>query len=138
VVYCANRPGPQVTELWSAPLDDSQPPRTLSADMVAGGDVVWAANLEPQISPDGQTVVYLADQTEDERYELYAVDILGAEPPRVLSGALVAGGDVGGHVPPYGASWPVFAITPDGSEAVYIADQERDGITELYASPLNP
>jgi hypothetical protein len=42
----------------------------LSGSMPAFGDVVFDPSF--QISPDGQTVVYVADQEADEVFELFA------------------------------------------------------------------
>ena len=40
--------------------------------------------------------------------------------------------------PPYGSSAREFAITPDGQDVVYLADQDQNDVIELYASPLDP
>src|SRR5262245_11089542 len=68
------------------------------------GGSKWAI----QFSPDGQTVVYLADQAVNDRTELFAVGIDGAQAPLVLNGPLPAGGNVGTA---YDATLPPFLIT---------------------------
>lgn len=78
-----------------------------------------------EISPDGRTVVYLADQRVDERYGLYSVPVGGGTPTR-LSGSLPAGGDV---------SW--YAISPDGSRVVFRADQRSNNVHELFCVPID-
>jgi len=69
----------------------------------------------------------------NDRVELYAVDIDGTQAPVVLNGPLVPGGNVFANLD---ATTPTFRFTLDGQEVVYLADQERVGYAELYASPL--
>lgn len=63
------------------------------------------------------------------------MDIAGTRPPLALNGPLIPGGDVGGAMGS-SPSYPPFQFTPDSRAVVYVADQDRDGIVELYASPL--
>jgi Tol biopolymer transport system component len=91
----------------------------LNGTLCPAGDVA-----EYAISPDGNRVVYRADQDADGVSELYSVPIGGGTPTK-LNGALVANGDV--HD---------FAISPDGSRVVYRADQTTDGVDELYSVPI--
>ena len=80
VVYRA-RVGAGPFELFSAPVDGSQPPVRLNSALVSGGQV------EPdfRISPDGAWVAYVADQRADEVRELFAVPIEGGRAEK-LSG----------------------------------------------------
>ena len=112
-----------VRELFRVPVDGSAAPARLSAPLVAGGNVERGF----RIGPDGLTVVYLADQEQNERFELYAVPLDGSASPVKLNGALVAGGDV----------QPDFAFTPDGSNVVYRADAESDERFELFGAALD-
>jgi hypothetical protein len=75
------------------------------------------------IITDNAHVLYRIDQRFDDVYELFRVDISGAlpGPSQRISGALVTGGDVGSVVP-----------APDGSGAIYAADQRTDGVSELF------
>jgi hypothetical protein len=57
----------------------------------------------------------------------------GGESRRV-SASMVDGGDVEPYLP--GPS--PFASAPDSKSAVYVADQETDGIHELYLAILPP
>ena len=75
-----------------------------------------------QISPDGSTVVYRADQDTENVSELYSVSIGGGAITK-LNGALAAGGDVTSG----------FQVSPDGSTVVYRADQDTDNVYELYS-----
>ena len=78
-----------------------------------------------QVSPDGSTVVYLANKDTDEVLELYSVPI-GGGPTTKLNGTLPVGGGVSSG----------FKISPDGSTVVYRADQDTDNVTELYGVPI--
>lgn len=88
-----------------------------------GGDLV-----EYHLTADGRKLVYLADQEEDERFELYLVSVAtGGLDRRKLNGPLVAGGDVS----------PSLVLTPDESHLIYTADEEAVGLHGLYAVPLD-
>jgi predicted outer membrane repeat protein len=108
-----------VGELYSVPLDGSAEPVKLNGALVSGG-AVW----EFQISPDSSQVVYVADQDRAAVRELYGVPLDGSVAPVKLNGALVSGGTVDYR----------FQISPDSSQVVYVADQDTDGVHELYAS----
>jgi Tol biopolymer transport system component len=133
VVYRADQLGDELFELFSVPLDGSSPPVRLNPRLVAGGDV-RSDDRDPRygtqspflVSPDGQRVVYRADQYRDEVFELFSVPITGGRAIAV-SGPLVAGGDV----------LEGFRITPDSTQVVYGADQDADQVFELYAAPLD-
>src|SRR5262245_26871874 len=127
-VYIADHAVSGVDEVYSVPIDGSSLPVKLNPPLVAGGDVadffVYAWN-GPEISPDSTTLVYRADQDEDEVNELYSVPLDGSAPALQLNAALVPGGDV-----------VQVHISPDSSRVVYTADQATDGAVELYSVPL--
>ena len=77
-----------------------------------------------ELSPDGATVVYLAEQDQKGRAELYSVAIGGGTPVK-LNDTPVAGGYV--HE---------FTISADSTRVVYRADQDTDGVYELYSVPI--
>jgi Tol biopolymer transport system component len=81
-----------------------------------------------RVTPDGLRVVYLA-APEGSTFELFGVAIDGSTEPVRLSGALVPGGDVD-HA-------SGFALTPDGSHVVYLADAVTDGVFELFSAPTD-
>jgi Tol biopolymer transport system component len=84
------------------------------------------------ISPDSSRVVYLADQERDTVIEVYSVPLLGpAEAGVKLNRGLVDGGSVK-FFPP-----DAVQISTDSSRVVYLADQERDTVIELYSVPLS-
>jgi len=136
VVYLADLVD-DVFELFVAPIDGGSgdsvsPALRLNGPLVAGGDVddptaESALELAYQISPDGERVVYLADQDADEVFELYSVSLLARQPVRKLNAPLPAGGDVVRG----------FCISPDGSTVVYRADQEANDRFELYSVPID-
>lgn len=80
------------------------------------------------ISPDSKYVVYRADQDAFAVEELYSVPIEGPASAGVkLNDLLPLGGDV---------AFKKFAISPDSSRVVYIADQENDEVDEIYSVPI--
>ncbi len=70
-------------------------------------------------------VVFSADKNVAGVVELFASSSDGAD-IITLSGTLVAGGDV-----------VDFAISPDGFYVAYVADQNTDGVFELYVVPVD-
>jgi Tol biopolymer transport system component len=143
VVYMADEEQDDVLELFSAPLDGSGPAVKLSGTLVAGGNVLAVPSFAPAVafapmtSGAGARVLYVADQEVDEVFELYSAPLDGSQPAVKLSGPLVADGDVVLVSPPFtdGPLWP--QPSPDGSRAVYRADQERDEVIELYSVPID-
>jgi hypothetical protein len=91
----------------------------LNADLPAEGDV-----LDFMIAPNSQGVVYRADQAFNDVINLYAVPSVGEAIPVRVNSPLVLGGDV--H--------EGYAITPDSKGVLYMADQEEDGVDELFAT----
>lgn len=66
------------------------------------------------ITPDGRSVVYIADQNVSERFELFSVPIEGGTPVR-LNDDLAAGERVN-----------EFVISPDGSAVVFLANDRKE------------
>jgi Tol biopolymer transport system component len=122
VIYLADQQTDGVLELYSVPLAGPAGAGVkLNGALVAGGDVIYF-----QVSPDSSRVVYQADQQTDEVWELYSVPLAGPAGAGVkLNGALVAGGGV-----------KYFPVSPDSSRVIYLADQQTDGVWELYSVPL--
>lgn len=105
----------------SAPLTIPDEHRQkLNSPLVDGGDVFFA-----QVSPDGNTAVYIADQDTNDVWELYSV-ALGNGDVTKLSDSLVEAGNV----------WH-FEISEDSSTVVYVADQDTDEVYELYSVPIH-
>ena len=76
------------------------------------------------ISPDSSRVIYRADATEDESYDLFSVPI-GGGLPTALNAALPAGGSVDCG----------FLISANGTRVVYRADQAVLQVFELWSVP---
>lgn len=136
VVYRADQDVDGAFELFSVALEGG-PPVRLNAPLAAGGSVGQDFVHALRISPDGSRVVYWADQDADEVFELFSVPLDGSQPPVRLNGALAPGGDVLLSSPPFTPNpfWP--QVSPDGSAAVYRADQDADGVIELYSVLLD-
>ncbi len=100
----------------SNPTQDA--PYKISGSMVAGGSVSFFA-----ASPDGSRVVYVADQSTDEVFDLYSVPVGGGSPTQLS--------------PFFGAQdVTAFRISADSSTVVYMADQDSDEEFEIYSVPI--
>ena len=122
VLYLADQEEDEVFSLYRVPIEGGAPPQRVHPPPVAGGDV-----LEWTLSGDGRWVVYRADSIENERFELFSASLENDGAPLRISGTLVPGGDV----------QEFFAISPDSSRVIYLADQDTDEVTELYSVPID-
>jgi len=123
VVYLADQTTNNVFELFSRPIDGSGSPVELNGTLIGGGDVQGGF----VISPDSTRVVYLADQTSDGVFELFSRPIDGSGSAVKLNSTPVSGGDV----------LAGFRISPDSAWVVYSADQNADGLVELFSRPID-
>jgi hypothetical protein len=73
------------------------------------------------ITPDGTSVVYLADQQTDQVFQVYRVLFSNPQSSALLNPALAPGQTV-----------TQFAVTPDSTGVVYIADETTNNVDELY------
>ena len=123
VVYGASQDTVGMDELYSVPITGPASAGVkLNGALQDGGDLWW----EYDISPDGSRVLYRADQETDGVYEIYSVPVAGPASQGVkLNGTLPGDSDV-----------LSFRISPDSSTVIYIADQETDGVKELYSVPI--
>jgi hypothetical protein len=132
VVYIANRLVLSKNQLFVAPAVGPLPGGSipLNSPLVpANGNVTSFA-----VTPDGLSVVYLADQELDEVFELYRTLFSSPGSSDKLNPNLVVGKNV-----------ITFGVIPDSSGVVYIADQTTDNVFELFQtvfpfvnSQLNP
>ncbi len=122
VAYTADQDSPTVVELYRVPSNASAPPIKLSPPLVAGGDVNFFA-----ISPGSERVVYLAEQDVDGVIEIYSVPLDGSGTAVKLNGPMVTGGDVSQQ----------FRISPDARLVLYLADEQTDGVVELFGRPID-
>jgi Tol biopolymer transport system component len=119
VVYRADQDVDGTFEVYVVELDDPGVSAKLSDTLVASGDVSGISLP----GTDGSSVVYHADQDTDGLNELYLADVTSPGTSVKLSDTMVAGGVVA----PFG-----FAFSPDGTKVAYIADQDTNGVDELY------
>jgi hypothetical protein len=75
VVFRASQEATSAIELFAAPVDGSRPARRISSPMGIGGnvDIDWPYTSRGsfEVSPDGWSVLYRADQEEDDKFELF-------------------------------------------------------------------
>ncbi len=122
IVYRADQDTNDVFELYSVQLATPGVSAKLNGPLVAGGNVdlpTLAHRPSFAVSPDGNRVVYAADEDTDQQFELYAVEMGAAGAPAKLSPALTARGI------------EQFAITDDSANVVYQALQ-GSGTAGLY------
>lgn len=77
-----------------------------------------------RIGPQGTWVVYRADQDQDEKFELFSVDLAGNT--RKLSGSLGNSDDVG--------TWQLSA---DGSRTIYWVNADGGAMREVFSSVID-
>jgi Tol biopolymer transport system component len=124
VIYTADQDADNVFEIFSAPIAGGTPVK-LSGPMVANGDVSVGSGGRA-FTPDGSRVIYTADQDSDEVVELYSVPSAGGASIK-LNGPMASGGDL----------QPIsLALSPNGSRVLYVADQQTDGLAELFMVPV--
>jgi len=110
-------------EIHGTTLDSQEPPAVLGVDV---SPTTWL------LSQEARRVLYSATPTNP-TVEILAARLDGGG-TSFVNGPLIPGGGV--IVPATGA--PSFRVTSDGALAVYLADQDIVGVTELYATVLPP
>jgi Tol biopolymer transport system component len=123
VIYTADQDADNVFDIFSAPIAGGAPVK-LSGPMVANGDVSVGSGGRT-FTPDGSRVIYTADQDTDEVVELYSVPSAGGTSIK-LNGPMASGGDLQPNS---------LAVSPNGSRVLYVADQQTDGLAELFMVP---
>src|SRR5262249_50882800 len=108
------------------------PAQKRNAPLAVGGS---AGDVhDSRVTPDGGTVVYLADSAVFGQSTLHAVPAVGGAVVDLV-GPMVTGGSVA-----WNQSWIVTApdwdLTADGTRAVYLADAAVDDQFELYSVPV--
>ncbi|HNP34674.1 MAG TPA: hypothetical protein PKK10_02370, partial [Woeseiaceae bacterium] len=118
VVYIADQDTLNKFEIYRVDLDDPGVSTRLNpASTPANSDV-----QEFAFSPDSSQLAYTSDQDTVGARELYLVDLANPGVPAKLNAPLVPGGIVGiGSI-----------FSPDGTQLAYAADQDVDGIFEMY------
>jgi Tol biopolymer transport system component len=115
VVFVADLAQNDVFELWSVPAAGGEPVR-LNGTLTSAGDV--AVDPRPVFTPDGSRVIYLADQLQDGRAELFSVPAAGGTALRV-NRTLASPGQ-----------WQVlgFAPTADSTRVTYVLRSRPTGV----------
>lgn len=85
----------------------------------------------PTLSQDDTWLVYTL-HTRDGKIQLYSLPTMGGQPMR-LNPPLVTGGNVASI---YGLPGTDFQVNSESKEVVYRADQETDGVYELFSVPI--
>jgi Tol biopolymer transport system component len=116
VIYTADQEVDNRVELFSVPILGGLPIK-LNGTLVPDGDVT-----DLQFCGSTDRVLYRADQQSGDVFELYSVSMTGGGPVK-LSGTMTPGGDV------FGSD---IQCSPAGDRVTYLADQDTDGVRELY------
>jgi len=126
VVYLADQDTDAAKDLYSVPIGGGTPVR-LNGALPTGSEVFGFG-----ISTDSTRVVYHAPQDTTGVFELYSVPIEGPASAGIkLNRPLPLGGEVGNIID------RGFQISPDGSRVIYVADQEKDNVFELFSVPID-
>lgn len=120
VVYVADQDTDGETELYITSVAGGTPLK-LNGPLWPGGDV---DDDGLQFSPDGSHILFVPVVSGAGIQELFIVPRTGGTPIK-LNGPLAPGGDVIATV-------RGIQFTQDGSQVLYVADQDTDGVTELY------
>jgi Tol biopolymer transport system component len=121
VLYVADQTADTVDELFSVPATGGAAVK-LNGALVAGGDVL---SNSLRFSPDSNRVLYVADQSTDENFEVFSVAATGGAAVK-LNPSLVAGGDVLSNS---------LQFSPASNRVLYLADQTTDEVTEVFSVP---
>jgi Tol biopolymer transport system component len=118
VVYHADQDTDDVLELYLVDVATPGVSIKLSDTLIAGGNT----SFDFVFSPHGTRLIYSADQDTDEVRELYLVDTAAPGTSMKVNESFVAGGQLAF----------IFAVSPDGAQIVYGAEQDTDDVRELY------
>jgi Tol biopolymer transport system component len=117
VFYVADQDVAGRSEFYSVAFSTPGTAERMSAAMPADGDVTGF-----ELSPDGARLAYNADQDTDGVFELYLVNVASPGSSQRLNPTLVPGGDITTE----------FSFSPDSTSVLYAAQQDVDGLFELY------
>ncbi len=125
LVFSSEEETNNLGELWSVPIEGPAASRVkISGDLEppGGSSVVGASHVT--ISPDSETVVYVAKKLGEATDELFSVAIDGSSSPVKLSDNVT-----------FGRTVRSVAISPDGSTVLFVSHSSVDNF-ELYAVPI--
>lgn len=129
VAYAASVDGTTRLDLYLADIAAPGVAMKLGSELPAGGNGAAAIAF----SPDGQAIVYAADQDVDDQFELLLVELAAPGDAIRISGTMTPGGSIHPFAAGIGPFSDGFGFSPDGTTVVYIADQDIDELYELYA-----
>ena len=113
---------------FSVATDGQTPPVDMSPTAPVGVDA--NADLEsPVFAPDGLNVAYLTEFTDNVTVELFVATA------DVAQSAIRLSGDLAGTGAGEGVS-SNFMFSPNSGSVIYTAEQDTDGIEELYIAPV--
>jgi len=121
VVYRADQETDQVFELYGSNVKTGASMKL--SPPLAPGDIVY---MDAVVDPKGRYAIYFVQRSSPPRIELYRSDLVSGARVK-LNGDLVAGGTV---------VVPTLLVNPKGRYVVYVADQDTQGVKELYRSDL--
>lgn len=128
IVFAANLLDTNISELFAVSTDGGEAIR-LNNSLPPGVSLdVTSLRDDVKISPDGNKVIYNLEQNTDNVDELFSVSITGGDVIR-LNADLPEGGDVISNLG--------FRISPDSNFVVYLAEQNTNGLRELFYVPIN-
>lgn len=130
VAYCADQDTDGTLELYLVELAVPGVSAKLNSPLVMDGNV---SAQSYEFGPDGDFLVYRADQETDEMWELFRVERTMPGTTTKVSDTMIAEGDV----PSASGEQPSFRISPDGLQLTYIADQDTDEVFEVYNVDLS-
>lgn len=114
ITYIADQDINSVQELYAAKPDGTGRAK-LNQDLQPSQKV-----FNPLLSPDGQRVIYLANPNVSS-FDLFSVPITGGTPTKINNTPDQNFGDITSYM-----------FTPDSNNVVYLTDNERNDVHELY------
>jgi hypothetical protein len=118
LVYLAAEMGDSQIQLFRVDVADPGNAAVLNLPLDISRDVKI---LNFHIRPDDQTVIYSADQDEQNKFEIQQVYFTAGQTTEKVTPVLPAFADA-----------QRFRVGSDGQRIFYLADQETDGVRELY------
>lgn len=129
VAYIADQTANETFRAWSVPIAG---PSTLAVPLVSGIVAAGSDVTGLEFTPDSASIVFRADLSQNDRYDLYSVPADGsAGQDRITNDASIPG-------PQYsvGSTW---RLHPDGERVVYVFDEDAPndsrGLGEQRLSP---
>jgi hypothetical protein len=125
VLYLADQDTETVDELYSVPIAGPA-----SSGVKLNNTPVNEGDVGPgfDISDDNLYVIYKGDLDTTNTTEIYRVPLAGPASNSVkLNKTFVSGGSL---------AKSAFQISPDNDYVIYLADQDTDGVNELYSVPI--